>query len=58
MPQGVSNLAVGDANVLVASAEVPGTPEPATWGAMGVTLALLAMALRRQRRCRRERFTA
>jgi Ca-activated chloride channel family protein len=58
LPQGVSNLAVGDANVLVASAEVPGTPEPATWGAMGVTLALLAMALRRQRRCRRERFTA
>jgi Ca-activated chloride channel family protein len=26
MPQGVSNLAVG--------AEVPGTPEPATWGAV------------------------
>ena len=50
MPQGVSNLAVG--------AEVPGTPEPETWGAMSVMLSVLAMVLRRARRNRRDRFTA
>lgn len=50
MPQGVSNLAVG--------AEVPGTPEPETWGAMLLTLSLLAMLARRRRRARADRFTA
>jgi Ca-activated chloride channel family protein len=50
MPQGVSNLAVG--------AEVPGTPEPETWGAMAVMLSVLAMLARRARRGKRGRFTA
>ena len=50
MPQGVSNLAVG--------AEVPGTPEPETWGAMAVMLSVLAMLARRARRSKRGRFTA
>jgi Ca-activated chloride channel family protein len=50
MPQGVSNLAVG--------AEVPGTPEPETWGAMAVMLSVLAMVVRRARRSKRGRFTA
>ncbi|WP_445263605.1 VIT and vWA domain-containing protein [Ramlibacter sp. PS4R-6] len=50
MPQGVSNLAVG--------ATVPGTPEPATWGAILVTLSVLAMLARRLRRQRAGRFTA
>ncbi len=47
LPEGVSNLAVG--------AEVPGTPEPATWGAMLLTACLLAMCLRRQQRRARSR---
>lgn len=50
MPQGVSALAVG--------AEVPGTPEPATWGALLVTASVLAMVARRVRRQRADRFTA
>ena len=50
MPQGVSNLAVG--------AEVPGTPEPATWGAVLVLLSVLAMLARRARRSNPQRFTA
>ena len=50
LPQGVGNLAIG--------AEVPGTPEPATWGAMFVTLSVLAMLARRVRRQRAGRFTA
>ncbi|MDR3371082.1 VIT and VWA domain-containing protein [Rhodoferax sp.] len=42
LPQGVENSALG--------AEVPSTPEPATWGAMLVTISVLAMlALRRRR---------
>jgi Ca-activated chloride channel family protein len=42
LPEGVENSALG--------AEVPSTPEPATWGAMAVTLSVLAMlALRRRR---------
>lgn len=54
MPQGVSNLAIG--------AEVPGTPEPATWGAVIVLLSVLALMARRerqQRACRGDtvRFT-
>jgi len=50
MPQGVSNLAIG--------AEVPGTPEPETWGAMLLTLSLLAMLARRARRRKPHHFTA
>jgi Ca-activated chloride channel homolog len=50
LPQGVSNLAIG--------AEVPGTPEPETWGAMLLTLSLLAMLARRARRTRSDRFTS
>jgi Ca-activated chloride channel family protein len=50
MPQGVSNLAIG--------AEVPGTPEPETWGAMLLTLSLLAMWQRRARRHKADRFTS
>jgi Ca-activated chloride channel family protein len=50
LPQGVGPTAIG--------AEVPGTPEPATWGAIGVTLSMLAMLARRARRHRAHRFTA
>jgi Ca-activated chloride channel homolog len=53
MPQGVSNAAIG--------AEVPGTPEPATWGAVIVLLSVLALLARRERRARSNsfaRFTA
>ncbi len=50
LPQGVSNLAVG--------AEVPGTPEPGTWGAMAVMLSVLAMLARRARRQRPQHFTS
>lgn len=50
MPQGVSNLAFG--------AEVPGTPEPATWGAVIVGLSVLALLARRQRRLDIRKFTA
>jgi Ca-activated chloride channel family protein len=50
LPQGVGNLAVG--------AEVPGTPEPATWGAVIVLLMVLAMLARRARRQRAHHFTA
>jgi Ca-activated chloride channel homolog len=42
LPQGVENTALG--------AEVPSTPEPATWGAMLVTLSVLAMLAHRRRR--------
>lgn len=42
MPLGVSDLAVG--------AEVPSTPEPATWGAVVVVLSVLALLARRRRR--------
>jgi Ca-activated chloride channel family protein len=50
MPQGVSDFAVG--------AEVPGTPEPATWGAVIVLLSVLAMLARRARRRRANHYTA
>jgi Ca-activated chloride channel family protein len=50
MPQGVSNLAVG--------AEVPGTPEPAAWGAMLVVLSMLGLLARRARRTDPRKFTA
>lgn len=50
MPQGVSNLAIG--------AEVPGTPEPQTWGAMALMLSILAMLARRARRHDPRKFTS
>jgi Ca-activated chloride channel family protein len=50
LPQGVSNFAVG--------AEVPGTPEPETWGAMMVMLSMLAMLRRRARRHDPRKYTA
>ena len=42
LPQGVENSALG--------AQVPSTPEPATWGAMLVTISVLAMLAVRRRR--------
>ncbi|MDZ7937184.1 MAG: VWA domain-containing protein [Rhodoferax sp.] len=45
LPQGVENSALG--------AEVPSTPEPATWGAMLLTLSVLAMLAHRRRRATR-----
>ena len=50
LPQGVSNLAIGEVTL---GAEVPGTPEPATWGAVLVLLSVLALLARRERRSRR-----
>jgi Ca-activated chloride channel family protein len=49
LPEGVSNLAVG--------ATVPGSPEPQTWGALLVTLTMLAMIARRLSRQRRRHLT-
>ena len=40
LPEGVSNLAVG--------AELPSTPEPATWAAVIVMLGVMALAMRRR----------
>ena len=49
LPEGVSNLAVGEASAL--GAAVSSTPEPETWAAMLVVLAVLgAQVARRQRR--------
>lgn len=45
LPQGVENSALG--------AEVPSTPEPATWGAMLLTLSVLAMLAHRRHRAAR-----
>jgi len=42
LPQGVENSALG--------AQVPSTPEPATWGAMLVTVSVLTMLAVRRRR--------
>ena len=54
LPEGVSNLAVGEASAL--GAAVSSTPEPETWAAMLVVLAVLgAQVARRQRR---QPFTA
>ena len=44
LPEGVSPLAMGGA----LGAQVPSTPEPATWAALAVALPLLALALRRR----------
>ena len=50
LPQGVENTALG--------AEVPSTPEPATWGAIAVTLSVLAMLATRRRRTRHHHLTS
>ncbi len=50
LPQGVENTALG--------AEVPSTPEPATWGAIFVTLSVLAMLSTRRRRARNHHLTS
>jgi Ca-activated chloride channel family protein len=52
LPEGVENSALG--------AEVPSTPEPATWGAIAVTLSVLAMVAYRRRRAaaRAHHYTA
>ncbi len=50
LSQGVENSALG--------AEVPSTPEPATWGAMAVTLSVLAMLATRRRRARHHHLTS
>jgi Ca-activated chloride channel family protein len=52
LPEGVENSALG--------AEVPSTPEPATWGAIAVTLSVLAMLAYRRRRAtaRAHHYTA
>lgn len=56
LPQGVGEQAVG----AVLGAQVPSTPEPAAWAAMGLVASLLVMLQRRARRQRRTRrhFTA
>ncbi|MBX3654854.1 MAG: VWA domain-containing protein [Ramlibacter sp.] len=56
MPEGVSDQAIG----AVLGAQVPSTPEPGTWAAMGLVASLLIMLERRSRRRRRNRqhFTA
>jgi Ca-activated chloride channel family protein len=53
LPEGVSNQAVGDASAL--GAAVGSTPEPATWAAMLVVLAVLGTAAARRRT---HRFTS
>ena len=47
LPEGVSNQAVGDASAL--GAAVGSTPEPATWAAMLVVLAVIGAQLARRR---------
>ena len=54
LPEGVSNLAVGEASAL--GAAVSSTPEPETWAAMLVVLAALGAQM--ARRQRRQPFTA
>ncbi|MGE0329112.1 MAG: VIT domain-containing protein [Ramlibacter sp.] len=54
MPEGVSDQAIA----AVYGAQVPSTPEPATWAAMGLVASLLIMLQRRARRSRRQYFTA
>ena len=54
LPEGVSNAAVGDASAL--GAAVSSTPEPETWAAMLVVLAVLGAQMARRRA--RGNFTA
>ena len=52
LPQGVENTALG--------AQVPSTPEPATWGAIAMTLSVLCVVARRRRHAavRAHRYTS
>ncbi len=50
LPQGVENTALG--------AQVPSTPEPTTWGAVLVTVSLLAMLARRRQRAQVHHYTS
>ena len=54
LPKGVSELALASG----ATAEVPGTPEPETLGAIVVALSMLAMLRRRARRNDPRRLTS
>lgn len=47
LPEGVQNTALGNT---AQGAEVPSTPEPATWGSIAMTLAVLCMLATRRRR--------
>ncbi len=58
LPQGVSALAVGEAQAVVNGAVVPSTPEPEALGAVLVVVSMLAMLHRRARRQKRQRYTA
>lgn len=55
LPKGVSELALGHTS---SGAEVPGTPEPETLGAIAVVLSMLAMLRRRARRNDTRRLTS
>ncbi|MBK9236294.1 MAG: VWA domain-containing protein [Rhodoferax sp.] len=50
LPQGVENTALG--------APVPSTPEPATWGAVLLTLSVLGMLAQRRRRSQTHHYTS
>jgi Ca-activated chloride channel homolog len=50
LPEGVSPRAVGGPQPLVLGAQVPSTPEPATWAALCITLLALGAGLARRRR--------
>ena len=56
LPKGVSELALGQP--AGSGAEVPGTPEPETLGAIAVVLSMLAMLRRRARRTDDRRLTS
>ena len=55
LPKGVSELALPSA---ANGAEVPGTPEPESLGALAVLLSMLAMLRRRARRHDERRLTS
>jgi len=57
LPKGVSELALGGQGA-GSSADVPGTPEPETLGAVAVVLSMLAMLRRRARRNDTRRLTS
>ncbi|MBS0338885.1 MAG: VWA domain-containing protein [Proteobacteria bacterium] len=57
LPKGVSELALGQ-GAAGSGAEVPGTPEPETLGAIAVVLSMLAMLRRRARRNDTRRLTS
>ncbi len=50
LPEGVSARAVGGGHALVLGAQVPSTPEPATWAALAIALLALGAGLVRRGR--------